>query len=109
MRVSHLSPFGVEVSGLDDLSAASAEQIAEMVAAMQSDAGCGVLVVRGQQLSAEAHERALFRFAPHFGAPIRYDRWPGQSKGVEGRPHLSLRELAQVAIRLGPEQVSPRV
>ena len=53
MQITHLSPFGVEVSGLDDLSAASAEQIAAMVAAMQSDAGCGVLVVRGQMTTGD--------------------------------------------------------
>jgi alpha-ketoglutarate-dependent taurine dioxygenase len=90
MEIHHLSPFGIEVRGLEDLSAATPAQVRSLFDAMVSDAGCGVLVVRAQHLPPAALERTLHAFGAHFGAPIRYDRWPGQSKGVEGHPHLSL-------------------
>ena len=90
MKITHLSPFGVEVSELADLSKATDAEMREIIEAMQSDAGCGVLVVRGQDLAPAALQEALFRFAPTFGSPIKYDRWPGQSKAVDDCPYLAL-------------------
>lgn len=81
-----LGKVGVAVDGLD-LPDAPDELVDLAVGAMR-DAG-GVLVVRGQDLAPAHLERALMRFARHFGEPLAYDRWPGQSPGVPGCPHLA--------------------
>jgi len=49
-----------------------------------------VLCVRGQDLPPVALQEALFKFARYFGAPLKYERWPGQSPGVEGCQYLAL-------------------
>ena len=90
MKINKLAPFGVEVIGLEDLSQATAAEIRQIVAAMQSDDGCGVLVVRDQDLPPVKLQEALFKFSPAFGTPVKYDRWAGQSPGVEKCPYLAL-------------------
>lgn len=89
MRFTALSPFGAEVSDVD-LATATEDEIQQIGEFMQSEKGRGVLVVRNQDLPPETIERVLFKFAPRFGAPLKYERWPGQSKGVEGCPHLAM-------------------
>jgi len=89
MEIRSLHPFGVEVIGCD-LNEATDDDVRRIYDAMQSDDGCGVVCVRDQDLQPEALERGLGRFATHFGALIRYDRWPGQSRGVRGCQHLAL-------------------
>ena len=84
-----MQPFGVEVVGCD-LNDATDDDVRRIYDAMESDNGCGVVCVRDQDLTPEALERGLGRFATHFGALIRYDRWPGQSRGVRGCQHLAL-------------------
>ena len=84
-----MRPFGVEVIGCD-LDDATDDDVRRIYDAMESDDGCGVVCVRDQNLQPEALERGLARFATHFGALIRYDRWPGQSRGVRGCQHLAL-------------------
>ena len=90
MEIKKLSPFGIEVVGLADLSEATDAEVEQIVQAMVGDDGCGVLVVRDQDLPPAKLQEALFKFGPAFGAPIKYDRWPGQSKGVVGCPYLAL-------------------
>ena len=89
MEIRSLQPFGVEVVGCD-LNDATDDDVRRIYDAMESDDGCGVVCVRDQDLQPEALERGLGRFATHFGALIRYDRWPGQSRGVRGCQHLAL-------------------
>ena len=89
MEIRSLQPFGVEVVGCD-LSDATDDDVRRIYDAMESDNGCGVVCLRDQDLTPEALERGLGRFAKHFGALIRYDRWPGQSRGVRGCQHLAL-------------------
>ena len=89
MEIRSLQPFGVEVVGCD-LSDATDDDVRHIYDAMESDNGCGVVCLRDQDLTPEALERGLGRFAKHFGALIRYDRWPGQSRGVRGCQHLAL-------------------
>ena len=84
-----MQPFGVEVVGCD-LNDATDGDVRRIYDAMESDDGCGVVCVRDQNLRPEALERGLGRFAKHFGALIRYDRWPGQSRGVRGCENLAL-------------------
>ena len=84
-----MRPFGVEVIGCD-LDDATDDDVRRIYDAMESDNGCGVVCLRDQDLTPEALERGLGRFAKHFGALIRYDRWPGQSRGVRGCQHLAL-------------------
>ena len=85
------APFGVEAIGVDVLRATDAD-IDGLMAALH-DEGRGLLVLRGQALSPEALEAALHRLGSArggFGAPTRYERWPGQSPGLRCCPHLSL-------------------
>ena len=52
-----------------------------------------VLVIRNQTLSPEGFERALLKLGHAnggFGAPLQYDRWPGQSPRLRCCPHISL-------------------
>ena len=90
MKLRTLEPFGIEVTDLPDLSAASDTEIEQIVAAVLSNDGCGILVVRNQDLPPKKLQDALFRFKGHFGMPLKYDRWPGQSPGVIGCPYLAL-------------------
>jgi len=92
MRIRKLldAPLGVEVLDLPDVSKATDGQIKQIFDAMQGEDGCGVLCVRGQDLPPVALQEALFKFARYFGAPLKYERWPGQSPGVEGCPYLAL-------------------
>ena len=89
MEIRSLQPFGVEVVGCD-LNDATDDDVRRIYDAMESDNGCGVVCLRDQDLTPEALERGLGRFAKHFGALIRYDRWPGQSRSVRGCQHLAL-------------------
>ena len=89
MEIRSLQPFGVEIVGCD-LNDATDDDVRRIYDAMESDNGCGVVCLRDQDLTPEALERGLGRFAKHFGALIRYDRWPGQSRGVRGCQHLAL-------------------
>ena len=77
MEIKKLSPFGIEVVGLADLSEATDAEVEQIVQAMVGDDGCGVLVVRDQDLPPAKLQEALFKFGPAFGTPIKYDRWPG--------------------------------
>ena len=80
--------IGVEVNGLQLVNATNST-IDTIVRAMHNE-GNGVLVVRGQTLDPQQLQIVLEKFTPHFGNPITYPRWPGQSKGVPCCRSLSL-------------------
>lgn len=95
-RVSYLKPFGAEVvwqcpeEKLPDVEASN-DIWRNIVEAMESADGQGLLCLRGLDLSPTELEVVLARLgAIWHGDLLRYDRWPGQSPGVEGCPHLAL-------------------
>jgi len=63
----------------------------ELVDAMESENGQGVLVIKGLDLSPNELEQLLHKIGKAMNAdPLKYDRWPGQSKNIEECPYLAL-------------------
>lgn len=86
MEIKELSPFGVEINAAD-----IGDDYATLVSALESDAGQGVLVVRNLRATGKDLEDMLAKFATAFDTSVvNYDRWPGQSPGIEGCPSLAL-------------------
>ena len=84
------APLGAEArfAGGRSLADATAAEVAVLYGAMQ--AAHGLLVVRDQRLSPPALERAAAKFAPYFGPPLEFRRWPGQCQGIPECPTLSM-------------------
>ena len=86
MKINSLSPLGVEV-WLEE----SADVFSGLAAAMESEESLGVVVVRDLDLSGRELEIFLEKFGEKWDASlVNYERWPGQSPGIEGCPHLAL-------------------
>jgi len=89
MRICPISSsaLGVAVSHVD-LKLASSQDVAVMWGAMQARGG--LLVVKGQTLTPRECQQAAAKFAPFLGEPLKYDRWPGQSPGIDDAECVAL-------------------
>jgi hypothetical protein len=84
--INVLSPLGVETTKVPTTD----EEWQTLKAKMQNE-GKGVLVFRDLDLSPQDLEAVLLKVAQVMGHRLLpYDRWPGQSPGLDGCPHLAL-------------------
>ena len=84
MEFKLLEPLGVEIE-----LPQTEEQWKEIPAIMHQ--GRGVLVVKDLDVAPNQLEDVLKRFQHILGHQLlKYDRWPGQSPGIDGCPHLAL-------------------
>lgn len=93
--ISYMKPFGCQVvwqtSESMALVAETEEMWVEIAEGMESDEGQGVLCIRNLDLDPFQLEIVLERLGKAKRLKmITYDRWPGQSPGVEGCKHLAL-------------------
>jgi acetamidase/formamidase/alpha-ketoglutarate-dependent taurine dioxygenase len=81
-----LSPLGVETSSLPTTDT----EWKELARAM-SEEGRGVLVFRNLDVTPQELETVLSKLGQVLGHDLLpYERWPGQSPGIDGCPHLAL-------------------
>lgn len=84
--INVLSPLGVETTTLPNTD----EEWQALKAKMQNE-GKGVLVFRNLDLLPQDLETVLLKISQVMGHRLLpYDRWPGQSPGLDGCPHLAL-------------------